>query len=72
MSQLLNYIENIIRENAVKVVITDLEGKYPMNRYSRSQTLETINEFYKDFMNIELAVYRSVLNFNTHFNNVKQ
>lgn len=72
MSQLLNYIENIIRENAVKVVITDLEGKYPMNRYSRSQTLETINEFYKDSMNIELAVYRSVLNFNMHFNNVKQ
>lgn len=72
MSQLLNYIENIIRENAVKVVITDLEGKYPMNRYSRSQTLETINEFYKDSMNIELAVYRSVLYFNTHFNNVKQ
>ena len=72
MSQLLNYIENIILENAVKVVITDLEGKYPMNRYSRSQTLETINEFYKDSMNIELAVYRSVLNFNTHFNNVKQ
>ena len=72
MSQLLNYIENIIRENAVKVVITDLEGKYPMNRYSRSQTLETINEFYKDSMNIELAVYRSVLNCNTHVNNVKQ
>lgn len=33
---------------------------------SRCQGPETINEFYKDSMNLKLVVYRSVLNFEIH------
>ena len=36
------------------------------NQGSRCQAPETINEFYKDSMNLKLVVYRSVLNFKIH------